>query len=122
MAQSAKSQRQGLILAELRVNQTIRVADLAEKFGTSTETIRRDLDELKAAELLDRTHGGAKSRRWGMSPAWRSASSCSWTERRRIAARAVASLRANDVVMMDSGTTTLEVAKAVAIRRLPLTV
>ncbi len=56
---TGKARRQDLILAELRINRSIRVSELAEKFSTSTETIRRDLDEMKTAELLNRTHGGA---------------------------------------------------------------
>ena len=122
MAQSAKSRRQELILAELRVNRTIRVADLAEKFGTSTETIRRDLDEMKSAELLSRTHGGAKSLPLGHEPTLAEREQMFLPERRRIAAKAVASLRPNDVVMLDTGSTTLEFARAVAVRALPLTV
>ena len=76
MARTGKSKRKDLILAELRINRTIRVSDLAEKFGTSTETIRRDLDEMKAAELLNRTHGGATFLPWDMNPASSSASRC----------------------------------------------
>lgn len=122
MAQSAKSRRQELILAELRVNRTIRVADLAEKFGTSTETIRRDLDEMKGAELLSRTHGGARSLPLGHEPTLAEREQMYLPERRRIATKAVASLRANDVVMLDTGTTTLEVARAIGVRAIPLTV
>lgn len=122
MAQSAKSRRQGLILAELRVNRTIRVSDLAEKFGTSTETIRRDLDEMKAAELLSRTHGGARSLPMGHEPSLAEREQLFLAERRRIAGKAVALLRANDVIMMDTGTTTLEAARAISARPVPLTV
>jgi DeoR family glycerol-3-phosphate regulon repressor len=117
-----KAQRQELILAELRLNRTIRVADLAEKFGTSTETIRRDLDELKAAELLNRTHGGATVMPMGYEPSLSERDQLNVAERRRIAERAVGVLRPNDVVMMDSGTTTLELARAMSARLFALTV
>jgi DeoR/GlpR family transcriptional regulator of sugar metabolism len=122
MARSGKSRRQDLILAELRVNRTIRVSDLAEKFGTSTETIRRDLDEMKAAELLNRTHGGATSLPMGHEPSLIEREQMYLAERKRIGARAVTMLGPNDVVMMDTGTTTLELAKAISIRPVPLTV
>src|SRR5689334_8452662 len=122
MAQSAKARRQELILAELRVSRTIRVADLAEKFGTSTETIRRDLEELKAAELINRTHGGATSLPMGGEPTLSEREHVFVPERRRIAERAVGFLRPNDVVMMDTGTTTLEVARAMSARLFLLTV
>jgi DeoR/GlpR family transcriptional regulator of sugar metabolism len=116
MTRTAKARRQDLILAELRINRTIRVSELAEKFGTSTETIRRDLDEMKAAELLNRTHGGATSLPMGHEPSLLEREHILLGERRRIAEKAVATLRPNDVVMMDSGTTTLEVAKAMSAR------
>ena len=118
----SKSRRQELILAELRVNRTIRVADLAEKYGTSTETIRRDLDELKAAELINRTHGGATSVPMGHEPSLSERENMFVAERRRIAERALAFLRPNDVVMMDTGSTTLEVARAMSARLFSLTV
>ena len=122
MARTGKSKRKDLILAELRINRTIRVSDLAEKFGTSTETIRRDLDEMKAAELLNRTHGGATFLPMGYEPSLLEREQMFQAERRRIGAKAVAALSPNDVVMMDTGTTTLEVAKAISIRSDPLTV
>jgi DeoR/GlpR family transcriptional regulator of sugar metabolism len=119
---NGKAHRQELILAELRVSRTIRVADLAEKFGTSTETIRRDLDELKAADRLNRTQGGATALPMGGEPVLAEREHMYLTERRSIAERAVAFLRPNDVVMMDTGTTTLEVARAMSARLFSLTV
>lgn len=122
MAKTGKSRRQDLILAELRVSRTIRVSELAEKFGTSTETIRRDLDELKAADLLSRTHGGAKPLPLGFEPSLFERKQLFMAERKRIGAKVVSALSPNDVVMMDAGTTTLEVAAAMTARPIPLTV
>ena len=122
MARTGKSQRQDLILAELRVSRLIRVSDLAERFGTSTETIRRDLDELKAAELLNRTHGGATSLPLGHEPSLFEREQMFLAERQRIGAKVVAALSPNDVVMMDTGSTTLEVARAMSARAVTLTV
>jgi DeoR/GlpR family transcriptional regulator of sugar metabolism len=116
MPRSGKAHRQDLILAELRINRTIRVSDLAEKFGTSTETIRRDLDQLKAAELLSRTHGGATSLPMGHEPTLFERETLLLGERKRIAEKAVEMLRPNDVVMIDTGTTTLELARAMSAR------
>lgn len=121
MARTGKSRRQDLILAELRIGRTIRVSDLAEKFGTSTETIRRDLDEMKAADLLSRTHGGA-SLPLGFEPDLLERKQMFLAERKRIGEKVAAALSPNDVVMMDTGTTTLEVAGAMTIRPIPLTV
>jgi DeoR/GlpR family transcriptional regulator of sugar metabolism len=121
MARTGKSRRQDLILAELRIGRTIRVSELAQKFGTSTETIRRDLDEMKAADLLSRTHGGA-SLPMGFEPSLFERKQMFMAERKRIGEKVVSALSPNDVVMMDTGTTTLEVAGAMTIRPIPLTV
>ena len=54
----AKSSRQSQILAELDSSPSLRVAELARRLDVSTETIRRDLDELTDQGLLNRTYGG----------------------------------------------------------------
>ena len=55
----SKQKRQGAIIAELRASPAIRIVELAHEHDVSTETIRRDLDELSAAGLINRTYGGA---------------------------------------------------------------
>ena len=40
----------------------VRISALAEEFQVTTETIRRDLDELSARGLISRTYGGAAPR------------------------------------------------------------
>ena len=55
----SKQKRQGAIIAELRASPAIRIVELALEHDVSTETIRRDLDELSAAGLINRTYGGA---------------------------------------------------------------
>lgn len=51
--------RRNTILEMLRENYSVNVTQLAETFGVSKETIRRDFKDLEAAGLLSRTHGGA---------------------------------------------------------------
>ncbi len=55
------------ILREVQLYGSIRSAEMAEKLGVNSVTIRRDIAELEAAGLLARVHGGAlaveKSRR-----------------------------------------------------------
>ena len=52
------NERQEGILASIRQGQRVRVRELAERFGVSEMTIRRDLVALEAQGLLIRTHGG----------------------------------------------------------------
>ncbi|MEX0319186.1 MAG: DeoR/GlpR family DNA-binding transcription regulator [Ruegeria sp.] len=51
--------RQSDILEIARVEGRVTVEDLAERFGVTVQTIRRDLTELSEAGRLDRVHGGA---------------------------------------------------------------
>ena len=54
-----KEDRQQQILRELAETPTLRIGDMARTHGVSTETIRRDLDELTRRGVLNRTYGGA---------------------------------------------------------------
>ena len=51
--------RQSDILNRVRSDGRVMVEELAETFGVTVQTIRRDLTELCDARLLDRIHGGA---------------------------------------------------------------
>lgn len=53
------SQRQAEIEKLLKANGAVTTADLTERFGTSLETVRRDLLTMEKAGLLSRVHGGA---------------------------------------------------------------
>ena len=58
----AQSFRQSEILEIARVDGRVVVEDLAQRFGVTLQTIRRDLTDLADAGLLDRVHGGAMMR------------------------------------------------------------
>jgi DeoR family fructose operon transcriptional repressor len=98
------------------VNQTsngaIQVIELSDRFGVSGMTIRRDLEYLEKQGLLHRVHGGAVSRIEGLTAA-------PFTERRKEFSRAKAQIGAlaaqyihdGDQIILDSGTTTLQIAR-----------
>lgn len=52
-------ERQRIILERLAAEGRVLAQDLAQQFGTSEDTIRRDLRELAAAGLCQRVYGGA---------------------------------------------------------------
>ncbi len=105
--------RQRDILRALQERRQVDVNELAERFGVSGMTIRRDLAELDQAGLLDRVHGGAVPRR---APAYGSRSSTRTPEKTRIA-RAVANLVGpGAAVGIDTGTTCSAVAAQLAHR------
>jgi DeoR/GlpR family transcriptional regulator of sugar metabolism len=54
-----KRERHHRILDELKASSFVRISTLADHLGISTETVRRDLDELSQAGAIDRAYGGA---------------------------------------------------------------
>jgi DeoR/GlpR family transcriptional regulator of sugar metabolism len=107
------AQRKNLILGRLAAEGLIVAKDLAQELGTSEDTIRRDLRELAQAGKLQRVHGGAL-------PA--SAAVADLQVREQVSpqdkidlGRAGASMiRTKQVVILDGGTTALQVARHLA--------
>jgi len=52
------AQRKARILAEVSTSGALRISDLAESLGVSEVTIRRDVEQLAAQNLVDKVHGG----------------------------------------------------------------
>jgi len=117
-----KRERQSRILTELRSSATIRIPDLADLFGVSTETIRRDLDQLGESGVLNRTYGGAVARPFGFEPELAQRFGSMRRERERIAAMAAALVQPGEALMIDGGTTTLHFAQRLAVVAEELTV
>jgi DeoR/GlpR family transcriptional regulator of sugar metabolism len=112
-ADDARSARQRDILRTLQQARQVDVTELAQQFGVSGMTIRRDLAELDEAGQLQRVHGGAIIRR---APAYGSRASTRAPEKAAIA-RAVADLvEPGAAVGIDSGTTCHAVAAELANR------
>lgn len=95
------------------------VAELASLTGASEMTIRRDLETLAAQGVLERYRGGARSLLLrGSEPPYALRATEGLAVKRRIAA-AVADLIADgESVVLDSGTTCVEVARTLHSRRL----
>ncbi|KXK60873.1 decarboxylase [Micromonospora rosaria] len=95
------------------------VSALAELTGTSEMTVRRDLEHLADQGMLERYRGGARSLTLrGEEPPFAVRAHEDQDAKRRIAA-AVADLIADgEAVVLDSGTTCLEVARLLQPRRL----
>ena len=91
---------------------------LSGEFGVDTSTIRRDLDVLVRSGQAERTHGGAKA---VGGAALDVPYAVKEFERRQqkvaIAAHATARVREGDSVVLDSGSTTFQVA--MALRNIP---
>ena len=86
--------------------------------GVSESTIRRDLEALDLAGSIKRTHGGAVYAGEVRSmPAFDERTGTAAAEKRAIGLAAAALLEDGDTVLLDGGTTTLEVARALVGRR-----
>ncbi|WP_346839096.1 transcriptional repressor AgaR [Microbulbifer sp. SAOS-129_SWC] len=89
----------------------VQVPDLAEKYGVSTVTIRGDLNYLDQKGLLVRTRGGAvASNRVSQELSMREKVTEHLDIKRRLGAAAAREIREQDTIILDSGTTTAEIA------------
>jgi DeoR/GlpR family transcriptional regulator of sugar metabolism len=109
-ARALGPERRAEILTELRAHGKVRAADLAAALRVSVDTVRRDLDELASAGLLRRVHGGALPP--GPATGGHSARRGRDAPQKAAIARAAAALaRDGDLILLDGGTTTLQVAR-----------
>ena len=99
------AERRRLILDAVHNRATVQVGELAERFGVSASTIRRDLNELHRADLLSRTYGGAVTPSVGEAP-FIERGMTHREEKERIAAFAACLVRPGETVVLDGGTTT----------------
>lgn len=118
----SKQKRQGAIIAELRASPAIRIVELALEHDVSTETIRRDLDELSAAGLINRTYGGATGAPTNAEPLFDDRYRANTAQRMELARAAVPLIKNGDTLMIDAGSTTVFVAKRLAAELNDLTV
>src|ERR1700684_619505 len=107
-------ERQRAILGLLRRDGRVLVVELAKQFHTSQVTIRKDLDILHLKGLIHRTHGGALSATDGAleEPTIREKEKLHRKEKLQIAAAAARMVSEGQVVILDSGTTTTAIARA----------
>ncbi|MFF5205768.1 DeoR/GlpR family DNA-binding transcription regulator [Streptosporangium sp. NPDC000396] len=107
------------IMSALRVNDTVSVTELAVEHAVSEMTIRRDLDELAQQGVVRRVRGGAVSLLLrGEEPPFGVRAREAIEVKRRIAAEVATLLTDGEAVLLDGGTTGLEVARAIRDRRL----
>jgi DeoR/GlpR family transcriptional regulator of sugar metabolism len=108
-----RSARQDDILRTLQQTRQVDVVELAQRFGVSGMTIRRDLAELDEAGHLHRVHGGAVLRR---APAYGSRASTRAAEKSTIARTVADLIGPGSAIGIDSGTTCHAVATELAPR------
>lgn len=109
---SIPAQRQQLIADYLTAQFSITIKEAAELCNVSEATARRDIDELAAAGLLERTHGGAVLHKGtGVEEMHAEKMKVMIPEKTRIAKEAAKLIKDGDSIFLDSGTTTLMLAQ-----------
>jgi DeoR family transcriptional regulator, fructose operon transcriptional repressor len=110
------------IMEVLLAKREVTVIELSEQLAVSGKTIREDLGKLEEQKLLMRVHGGAilaQNEQLGILSA-RVVNAKHLAEKQEIAVRALNYIQPGDVIALDGGSTTLEIARALDNK--PLTV
>jgi DeoR family transcriptional regulator, aga operon transcriptional repressor len=113
-AQMLIEERRQHILSLAQQHGRVLVEELSESLGISRITIRKDLDYLQLRGALQRTHGGALLPQAGalFDPSLKEKEGLHLQEKQRIAAAAVNLVQEGQCVLLDSGTTTTAIARA----------
>ncbi len=108
-------ERQQKILSYIDEKQTAKTQELAKAFSTSLVTIRNDINDLAARGLIIKTHGGAMCRQRSSNTeipfAIRFQENLS--SKQAIASIAAEKIYDGDVILLDAGSTTLEIANRI---------
>jgi len=100
------------ILDILNSKGQVSVNELSKLFNVSEVTIRNDLSHLQSKGLLIKTRGGGiKSERVGIDQQLNEKSKLNSREKHLIGKKAAEIIKDGDTIIIDSGTTTVEVAK-----------
>jgi DeoR family transcriptional regulator of aga operon len=107
-------ERRAQIVQIVRNKGHVRVNELAGLFNTSAVTVRNDLNELHQRGLLFRSHGGAVSSGTILrEPPVHERLKTQSVEKQRIGAMAAKMINDGETVILDAGTTTLEIARQI---------
>ncbi len=107
------------IVARLQRSGYVEARTLARELGVDASTIRRDLDTLGRAGLVQRTHGGALATEGAdaVDVPYEAKRRERLAEKRAIAEHAARLVRDGDSLVLDSGSSTYALAEALRVRR-----
>jgi DeoR family transcriptional regulator, aga operon transcriptional repressor len=112
----SRYRRWNQILELLAADGQLQVEYAAAELGVSAATIRRDFDELASQQMLARIRGGAVARGVTYDLPLRYKTERHPSEKQRIALVAAGLVQPGQIVGLNGGTTTTEVARALAMR------
>jgi len=111
-----RPERELKIINKLRVDKIVHLTDLSSAIGVSENTIRRDLQRLQSVGILKRTHGGAvlvednRENRSSEDVDWLQRMKQSPLEKERIGKQAAGLVHDGEAIILDAGTTTMQIA------------
>jgi DeoR family transcriptional regulator of aga operon len=107
-------ERRQHILSLIQRDGRVLVSELSSALGISRITIRKDLAHLESGGLVQRTHGGALVPQGGalFDPSLKEKERHQFKEKQRIAEAAVKLVKEGQCILLDSGTTTTAIARA----------
>ena len=106
------NERQASILDYIRQKPSVSVAELSEIYMVSPVTIRKDLNALSREGVIERTHGGAVNRAMSRYESGEDERESLNTEKKQeIARKAHSMIREGSTVILDAGSTLLELAR-----------
>ncbi len=110
--------RKDKILEMLKEDGSVKVAGLSKIFKVSEVTIRQDLEKLEQEGIVTREHGGAFLNGIGMQVQNFALSNLvNMDKKEKIGKKAAEFIDNGDTIILDSGTTTTEIAKAIVNKR-----
>ncbi len=118
-------ERQYKIVELLIKNKSLTVKELCDELESSEATIRRDLTILESEGKLERTHGGAMLASFTIidkEETYNQKENLFVTEKQRIAKKAFSMLKDGETIIIDAGTTALELASLIGESNLRLNV
>jgi DeoR/GlpR family transcriptional regulator of sugar metabolism len=108
------SERRELVLERLRTDRKLVARDLSLELGISEDSVRRDLRDLAAAGLCQRVYGGAVPVSRALAD-YATRASVEPESKRLVAAHALGLIQEGHRVILDGGTSTLAVARAMPV-------
>ncbi|WP_027965290.1 DeoR/GlpR family DNA-binding transcription regulator [Halalkalibacillus halophilus] len=110
--------RRQWIQQKIKENGNVDIVEISNELNVSSMTIRRDLKELEKEEKVIRTHGGAISTQsMTLEVPYSSKEGRNLKEKQAIALKASTNIPEYSTIILDSGTTTLELAKLIKYRK-----
>lgn len=111
------AERKLRIVEYVRQHRIATISALAKEFQVHEATIRRDVAEIEQEGLLKRTHGGVIAEQWTHDePSFYERSTAQLEQKMRIGEKAASLVEDGEHIIIDSGTTTLHIAKRLVHR------